>query len=66
MAVALCEVPRISEKALQGKRKKPGGAEMSHMSELDQKCKECMVINKGADCPFYADCLREVRTGMHV
>ena len=39
---------------------------MSYMSELDQKCKECMVINKGADCPFYTDCLREVRTGMHV
>jgi len=33
---------------------------------LEQKCKHCMIKNKGVECPFYNDCLRELKTGMCV
>jgi hypothetical protein len=39
---------------------------MNLSEALEQKCKECIVINNWSDCPFYSDCIREVKTGMRV
>jgi hypothetical protein len=35
-------------------------------TKLEQICKSCIIINSGVGCPFYNDCIREIKTGMCV
>jgi hypothetical protein len=36
------------------------------ITKLEQICKSCIIINNGIDCPFYEDCIREIKTGVCV